>query len=206
MLYFGCGPANLQAQSIDTSLRPFAVNNRTWSFYTIQGFSDTLPDGKVTAKYYFVRQEDDCKPFLTVRLGWVNSKGAYDYFNFMKKSEITTDITRTHYESMLGTYNKSVFRYNDTDRGKNINKVTALKKQKIQTDWLTETEALMIESLLVSTNVFTIKNLKAGVGTEYTQPVVITDKSFKKKTLVNDGIKIQYTVNIEFANLTNTNN
>ena len=52
----------------------------------------------------------------------------------------------------------------------------------------------------------TIKNLKAGVGTEYTQPVVITDKSFKKKTLVNDGIKIQYTVNIEFANLTNTNN
>lgn len=206
LLYFGCGPANLQAQSIDTSLRPFAVNNRTWSFYTIQGFSDTLPDGKVTAKYYFVRQEDDCKPFLTVRLGWVNSKGAYDYFNFMKKSEITTDITRTHYESMLGTYNKSVFRYNDTDRGKNINKVTALKKQKIQTDWLTETEALMIESLLVSTNVFTIKNLKAGVGTEYTQPVVITDKSFKKKTLVNDGIKIQYTVNIEFANLTNTNN
>ena len=204
LLYFGCGPANLQAQSIDTTLRPFAVNNRTWAFYTIQGMSD-YTDARVTDKYYFVRQWDDCKEFLTVRLGWVNSKGAYDYFNFVKKSEITTDITRTHYESMLGTYDKSVFRYNDTDRGKNVNKVTALKKQKIQTDWLTEVEALMIESLLVSTNVFTIKNIKAGVGTEFTQPVVVTDKSFKKKTLINDGIKIKYTINIEFANLTNTN-
>jgi len=36
-------------------------------------------------------------------------------------------------------------------------------------------------------------------------PVVITDKRFTKKTSVNNKIKIQYTVNLEYANKVRTN-
>ena len=36
LLYFGCGPGNLEAQSDNTDLRPSAFSN--WAYYTIQGF------------------------------------------------------------------------------------------------------------------------------------------------------------------------
>ena len=116
----------------------------------------------------------------------------------------------------MGTYDKSVYRYNDTDRGKSVNKVTAVTKQTIQTGWISEQDGWLIENLLLSRNVFTIRNLVTNIceepdywgmdfGTATTQPVLVTDKSFKKKTTINDGIKIQYTIKIEFAQSVNTN-
>ena len=53
----------------------------------------------------------------------------------------------------------------------------------------------------MSTNVQIVEN----ADTDYTVPVLITDKSIVRKTQANDGVKIQYTINIEYANPLNTN-
>ena len=53
----------------------------------------------------------------------------------------------------------------------------------------------------MSTNVEVIEN----ADTDYTVPVMVTDTSFVRKTVANDKIQIQYTIQIEYANPLNTN-
>ena len=133
-------------------------------------------------------------------MAWRNSVGGYDYWNFNKKSTQTLSVERNNYNALIGTYNKSVWRYNDTQRGKTTRQTTASLKETLNTDWLSENEATLMEKLLMSTNVYIIENS----ATEFTQGVLITDSSIVKKTVANDRL-IQYTINIEYANPINTN-
>ena len=74
-------------------------------------------------------------------------------------------------------------------------------KETINTDFISEAEAEFLENLIMSTNVHIVEN----DDTTYTVPVMVTDKSFVKKTVANNKVKIQYTINIEYANPVNTN-
>jgi len=133
-------------------------------------------------------------------LAWRNSVGGYDYFNFKMKSTQTLNVERNNYSSMLGTFNKSKWRYNNTQRGKTTRQTTAVLKETINTDWIKEEDTVLIEKLIMSTDVYIVEN----TDTDFTEGVIITDSSFIKKTSANDRM-IQYTINIEYANPVNTN-
>ena len=45
----------------------------------------------------------------------------------------------------------------------------------------------------------------ANADTSSTLPVMVTESSFARKTQANDGMKIQYTIKIQYANPLNTN-
>ena len=141
-----------------------------------------------------------CKGFKVRRLAWRNSVGGYDYFNFKMKSTQTTEVQRNNYSSMLGTFNKSQWRYNNTQRGKTTRRTTAVLTETINTDWIKEEDTILIEKLIMSTDVYIVENS----DTDFTEGVLITDSSFIKKTTANDKM-IQYTINIEYANPVNTN-
>ena len=116
------------------------------------------------------------------------------------KSTQTTEVQRNNYSSMLGTFNKSKWRYNNTQRGKTTRQTTAVLKETINTDWITEADSVLIEKLIMSTDVYIVENQ----DTDFTEGVLVTDSSFIKKTTANDKM-IQYTINIEYANPVNTN-
>ena len=59
----------------------------------------------------------------------------------------------------------------------------------------------LLEKLIISNDVFIVEN----ADTDYTVPVIIRDSSFVRKTVANDKVKIQYTIQIEYANPLNTN-
>tara|TARA_Y100000593_G_scaffold93205_1_gene187213 strand:- start:295 stop:1755 length:1461 start_codon:yes stop_codon:yes gene_type:complete len=199
LLYFGCGAGNLEAQSDETAARP--SGNSGWAYYTIRGTgNDSGTIAYKTATYYFIKEDGSCKGFKVRRLAWRNSVGGYDYFNFKKKSTQTTEIKRDNYSSMLGTFNKSRWRYNNTQRGKTTRQTTATLKETLNTDWITEAQGVLIEKLLMSTDAQIVEN----ADTDFTEGVIITDSSFVKKTVANDNL-IQYTINIEYANPINTN-
>ena len=202
LLYFGGGPANLEAQSRNTDARP--SGNAGWAYYTIRGTSDTPTNPATstnkTAAYYFIKQDASCKGFKVRRLAWRNSVGGYDYFNFKKKSTQTVEVSRDNYNSMIGTFNKSKWRYDDTQRGKTTRQTTAILKETLNTDWITEQDGNLLEKLIMSTDVYVVEN----ADTDHTQGVLVTDSSFIKKTVANDKM-IQYTINIEYANPLNTN-
>jgi len=197
LLYFGCGAANLQAQDATTAARP--SNFANWQYYTVQAF-DSGSSAAKSAAYTFYKQSGSCKGFKVRRLAWRNSVGGYDYFNFKMKSTQTLNVERNNYNALIGTYNKSVWRYNDTQRGKTTRQTTATLKETLNTDFISETDAFLIEKLLMSTNVYILENN----DTDFTQGVLITDSSIIKKTVANDRV-IQYTINIEYANPVNTN-
>ena len=198
LLYFGAGAGNLQGQSDNTDLRPSAFSN--WAYYTIQGFDEAGTPVARTAVYTFIKQDGSCKGFKVRRLAWRNSVGGYDYYNFKKKSTQTVEVQQDNYSTMLGTFNKSRWRYNNTQRGKKTRQTTAILKETLNTDWITEQDANLLEKLIMSTDVYIVEN----ADTTYTQAVMITDSSHVRKTVANDR-KIQYTINIEYANPLNTN-
>ena len=134
------------------------------------------------------------------RLAWRNTKGGYDYFNFKMKSTQTLEFERNTYSTLLGNYNAEKFNYNDSERGKTNRQTTAKLTETLNTDWIKEEQAQLLESLIGSTNVEMVKNS----DTIYTQPVMITDTSFIKKTVANDKM-IQYSIKIEYSNPVNTN-
>ena len=209
LLYVGVGPGNLESSAVvatdsdDTASGNAKPSNYpTWAYYKVNGRTGAVGTGNTlkTSDYYFIKQDGSCKGFKIRRLGWRNSLGCYDYFNFKMKSSQTVEVSRDNYASMLGTFNASKFRYNNTQRGKKTRQTTAILKETLNTDWITETQANLIEKLIMSTDVYVIKNS----DTTYTEPIMITDKSFVRKTSANDKL-IQYTINIEYANPINTN-
>ena len=100
----------------------------------------------------------------------------------------------------MGRFNGSKWSYNNTMRGSKTRQVTAVLKETLNTDWINEQDANLLEKLIMSTDVYIVEN----ADTTYTEPVMITDTSFVKKTVANDKL-IQYTIQIEYANPINTN-
>ena len=96
-----------------------------------------------------------------------------------------------------------MYSYTNSDRGKNTKNTSAVLKETINTDWISEADAVLLEGLLMSTNVSIIETTGTN-SSRYTVPVMVTDSSFVKKTVANDKL-IQYTINIEYANPINTN-
>jgi hypothetical protein len=78
--------------------------------------------------------------------------------------------------------------------------IISVLKETINTDWITEADSVLIEKLIMSTDVYIVENS----DTDFTEGVLVTDSSFIKKTTANDKM-IQYTINIEYANPVNTN-
>ena len=187
LIYLGCGAANLQAQDI-AAARPSAFSG--WTHGSVK-----------SALYYFVRDDDNCKGFDIRRLGWRNSLGCWDYFNFTKKSTQTLKINRDNYQTMIGNFSDAIYSYNNFEGGKKVSRTSAVLSETLNTDWITEDEAILLESLMKATKVQIIAN----DYTTYTVPVLIKDSTFVKKTDVNDRLKIQYTIQIEYANPINTN-
>ena len=210
LLYFGCGPKNLQQSTVPAKVEGGVAsagaarpsNFSGYAYYSIRG-SKAADDstGYTTAPYYFYLEDGSCKGFKVRRLGWRNSKGCYDYFNFKMKSTQTVEIERNEYETMLGNFSNDLYSYDNFARGKRTRKTSAILKETLNTDWINEEQTQLIESLLMSTNVQIVKN----ADTTYTVPVMVTDKSMVRKTTANNRVKIQYTIKIEYANPLNTN-
>ena len=201
-MYFGCGAGNLEASTVTpvggSSGDAQPSNFSNWVYYTIQGADNS--NVVKTAPYYFIKQDGSCKGFQVRRLAWRNSVGGYDYFNFKKKSTQTLTVKKNNYNSMIGTFDKSKWRYNNTQRGKTTRQTTAMLRETLNTDWITEQDANLLEKLIMSTDVYIVEN----ADTSFTEPVMITDTNFIRKTQANNK-NIQYTINIEYSNPVNTN-
>jgi len=215
LLYFGCGTKNLETQTRDAEARP--SNHTDWSYYRVFGCTSNDVTDRVTKYYHFFRygsiadasvtrvddRHQSCTRYDNVRLAWRNRLGAWDYMNFRGKSVETVDIKSENMARVVGNWDTVTendnFNYNNWDRGKETLYTTANRKLKINSDWLNEEEAIWLEELFTSVNVQILDD--AGV----IYPVIITNKTYTKKTSVNDKIKIQYTVNLEYANETRTN-
>jgi len=179
----GANPMNLISGGLDfTNVK----------YYTIQigkviEFPIYTPSSNV---YCFYIIPDDCR-FDNVRLGWTNTCGGVDYFNFTKKSELSFNYDRKQYQKVVGTYNESTFGFNTFDRGATDRYVTTTKGLQINSDWVSIGEFNLLQTLCRSNDVYIIND--DGTQTPVlvdTQNFVIKDERYSK--LYNVTLNLKY--------------
>ncbi len=86
-------PANLNDWTGAFNIRPNENDNPGWRYYEVFARTGSTQS---SVKYRFYNAayygQKDCQNDV-IRLGWVNSRGGWDYFNFIKKSEMNDEIS-----------------------------------------------------------------------------------------------------------------
>jgi hypothetical protein len=157
----------------------------------------TAPNTDNSEQYIFYNAaaygQSDCHNDK-IRLGWVNSRGGWDYFNFIKKSEMTDEIERKNYRKVLFNGTTTVFSAND--RGLQERRNIVQQVLTITSDYITEGEFLLLRSLLVSNQVTW---LSEDAGKPIEIPVKLDDTNYvEKKT--RDGKLYNVTLKVRMAN------
>ena len=173
LLYLGIGPRNLEEQTIQSSLKP--STNTTADGYIVTFWDNATSGGSQISEplvflidYGINAIGQTCEQYNVVRLGWINSLGCWDFYNFTMKSTQKIDIEREEWESLLGAYHTDMYKYSNVDRGKETKKTKAKMETIINTDWIYEEEVPLFESLLKSTEVY-IVNAKGAYYPLHTQ-------------------------------------
>ena len=176
--------ANVQANA--------SIDLTNAKYYTIQfgkeiAFPVYTPASRV---YCFYIVADDCR-FDNVRLGWSNTVGGVDYFNFTKKSELSFSYDRKQYQKVVGTYNASTFSFNTYDRGTTDRYVNTTKGLQINSDWVSVGEFNLLQTLCRSNDVFIINDDATLTPVLVdTQNFVIKDERYSK--LYNVTLNLKY--------------
>ena len=183
-------------------LKIFAFTHRKLDVVKI-GLLHIEPDdqaNRITDKYLYYYQEESCKGYETVRLTWLNKWGTWDYYNFTQKNIRNIRTTRKAYKQLSGTWNKPYFQLSGHVGGmKNYNS-TIKESVTLNTDYITEAEALWLEELFISNDVYILSQNSSdttyGYIRKYITPCRLTTTDLIRKTTANDKL-IQYTFDIE---------
>ena len=219
-LFAGCGSANFenydgQAHKNDASLttfdgQPSGATVGHYEYYRVFLCDTQDPTTAIRSKYYyFVKEYDDtvnCQKQDIIRLGWINELGAWDYYNFNGGQVETVSTERQTYSTMLGSSaldSGDTYIFDTWGAGTRTLTTRSKLKSQLQTQYIDEAEAQFLETLFNSTVV--MKILQGGSDKDVSQSVVITDKSFQRRTKAKDRLQIQYTFTIEYSNPLNTN-
>jgi hypothetical protein len=198
ILHFGCFPGNLQ--NWNSAFKTLVTAG------TIQGGYITVEAQKQNtneiSKLYTIKLNcPNGKGYEPIRLCWLNQWGAWDYYTFTQKSIKSTSTSGATYNQLAGTWNESLYRPDSYKGGKKAFRVNATEKITMNSDFVTEDEAVIFEELVNSPEVYLLKGYVSGVETsfvlnQYVTPVRLLTSSFTKKTIANDKL-MQYNFEIE---------
>jgi len=161
------------------------LNNDSLSFYTVDVEStDGTNQGFIARQHNF---EVICKkrPYEVIRLAFLNKLGGYDYWSFNLVSRFTSQVKRTQIDRALRP------QYSIGDRGRDVIYSEAVENWTINSDFLTDDQALFVRELVESSSVFYIDGINQ-------LPVVITSDSWEYKSGLLDGY-VQYTLTFQKA-------
>lgn len=134
------------------------------------------------------KADDECR-FDKVRLGWTNSRGGWDYFNFTKRSEESYSVERKRYRKVVGNYatadDGEAFGFNTYDRGLTERSPFVEKMLRIRTDFLTEGGFEYLKNLIYSESVYIINidGSATPVVIDSNNYTAIRTRSFRKTDL-----------------------
>jgi len=198
-LYFGCFPANLR--NTNTTFQGLVSANKIeGGYYTIQAENQ---DGTLGQIYTINVNCPNAKDYESIRLAWLNQWGAWDYYTFTMKSVRSTSTNRTTYTQMQGSWNDSRYRIDGFKGGRKNFRVNSTERISVNTDFVTEADAVWFEELINSQDVYIIKGFDASesapyntITNKYVEPVLVTTSSYTRKTIANDKL-MQYTFELE---------
>ena len=194
IVHVGCYPANLQGWS--STFRTLLTAATPVKYYTINAAGLSAR----TQTYTININCTNTKGYESIRLCWLNQWGVWDYYTFTQKSVRSTTTQGSTYKQLEGTWNQSKYRLDSFRGGKKAFRVNAMEKITMNTDFVTEADAVIFEELINSPEVYLLKGYQTddarSVLNQYVTPVRLTTSSFTTKTIANDKL-MQYTFEIE---------
>jgi hypothetical protein len=198
ILHLGCFPGNLQNSSTTFKGLVTAGTIQGGSI-SVQALDSTL---SLISQVYTIKLNcPNGKGYEPIRLCWLNQWGAWDYYTFTQKSIKSTSTSGATYNQLAGTWNESLYRPDSYKGGKKAFRVNATEKITMNSDFVTEDEAVIFEELINSPEVYLLKGYTSPAETtsvlnQYVTPVRLLTSSFTKKTIANDKL-MQYNFEIE---------
>lgn len=166
-----------------------------WRYYQVVILNSS--NNAVSETYIFYNAkaygQSDCW-WDKIRLGWVNSRGGWDYFNFTKKSEVSNEIQRKPYRKVLFNGESTIFSTND--RGKTDRRNLVEQVITATSDYISEGEFTLLRSMMVSNQVTW---LSTDQGKPIEIPVNMEDTSYVEKR-IRDGKLYNVTIKFKVAN------
>ena len=158
-------------------------------YYTIQAYNGSTALG--TPIYFDFKCE---QKYPNIRIKWKNRFGQFDYFNFDMVNKQSFSTTNRGYQPQLGTWTGTSLQYNSADSS-NLNYIVDSKQSiVVNTDWVPEAYNDIFKQMLVSEEIYWIKDESSTVLT----PITIATDSIVFKTGVVDKV-IQYSFEFNFG-------
>lgn len=184
-------PANLNDRTGIFVARPSA--NPNWRYYRVR-MLDAV-GAQVSADYIFWNEcvygtQCECN-WPNVRLAWVGARGGYEYFNFKKKSEYTTEVDRKTYKRPLFNSTPTIFYPNDRGLYQRTN--LAQRILTVTSDYITQDDFIYLRGLVVSNQVHLLNDDGTYIAAN------IDDTSYVEKRTY-DGKLYNLTLKVRIAN------
>lgn len=188
MVGIGCYPANLN----DNDGYPYKPQDYPdWAYYVVTLV--TSGGANCSNPYVFYNADTygqtDCK-YDVVRLAWVGSRGGFNYFNFIKKSERSFTIDRKQYKTTRWRSAEPFYVSSDRVLIDRNNAVT--QQLTITTDWLQEGEYEYLRGIFTSNQLHIVNS--DGTMT----PVSVTDTSYVQRQ-IRDGKMYNLQVKLTYS-------
>ena len=173
------------------------------SFWTVVGTDGST---EITAKYGFYI-DDDCK-HNPVHVYWLNQKGGWDSFSFIKKNERSIEVEKKRYKQYLGDYNgatvSSPFETKNYSRSLTEREPIVKTFINLTSDWVTESEFKFMKDLFQSKSVWMVDDNVDGYNI---LPVVVEDTNYlmrreRNSRKYNQSLRLQLANEYDTINIT----
>jgi len=182
------GPKNIDSL-FDQSILISSLTGVNWttviSYYL---FAYNSVGSAIKSEQYRFDVDNDCSKYETYRFMWLNRLGAFDYFNFRKRSDNKYTVEKSSYETMLGSYNGDNYGYNIGDAGRVVNNVKITENVTVYSDWVNEATSEWLFELISSPEVYVLDG-------ENKYPVVITTNEYIPGKRANEKL---FNLKLEF--------
>lgn len=200
-----CGPRDFNEMFM-FALIPADNNpesNPTWAYYEVY-FTDAA-NVRMGAIYRFYKVCTP-KPYPRIQLMFQNIYGGWNFQGFHMKTISTIESQKKAYQQSIGNYSGLQFEVNQFTHQRGHFSSIGTKKNQLNSDWLTEEEAEVLQWYLLNRNPFMIHQSGqqyVGTGPDYALlrtdniqvPVIVTDTSYEIGTRANRGmISVKATV------------
>ena len=213
----GGGPQTATSQGV-TPIYPFVGITAATGPKNFQDF-----DGSLVTHYYVIAQpygtcgnipnisdasmfnpmrfnivDANCSDFPEYQFSWLNKYGFRDYYSFNKRKDRTVAIKRNTYLQEAADYSSSSYNVNVYNRGTTVFSQALQENFTAFTDFISDEDAIFLESLFTSPDVKVRFNDKSGAAQYEWVPVSLLSTSYTQKTSRKDQL-FQYDIKFKRA-------
>jgi hypothetical protein len=148
----------------------------TTSYYSVQLHRSAAPSIRYSEiRYFYI--DTSCSLYTNVRVMWLNTYGAFDYFNFRLDDKQTYNIVRNEYKQELSPT------YNTGDRQRTALSQKVTEQHTINTNFISEDNYAFLGNLFTSPEVYIVDETSL-----LAYPIIIVDSSYEFKTANRDKL------------------